>query len=277
MNKFADQPFFCGSPATTDRIAVLFLQPQCNMTCTFCITEDGFSAMTLDQAVALLRKLQSAGIGNVILGGGEPFFWKHGIMELAAIAKSMGFFVQAGTNGVDLPEGYENSSAIDRYIIPLESPSALVHNSLRRHGAGHHAIIRSRMDQLGRAGKSTTISTVVTRQNLSQLHDLSLLLSGYQSTFGNLHAWHLYRMLPFGRGGAMSGERLDVGKGEYDRISGEVRRAAAGLRIIKRPDMLNSASVGFFWMEEGKVRCRARHPEAFGTGALAVNGSQGGG
>jgi MoaA/NifB/PqqE/SkfB family radical SAM enzyme len=250
-----------------DKIAVLFLQPQCNMTCTFCITEDGFASMTLEQAVETLKRLKAAGVGNVILGGGEPFFWPPGAMALAAEAKRMGLFVQAGTNGLAMPDGYASSADIDRYIIPLESVSARIHDSLRHSARGHHSVIQARMQELGRAGKSMTLSTVITRRNLDGMRGLGESLLEYQQRYGNLHAWHLYRLLPFGRGGSVNGERLDTGKEEYDRVCAELRGAFPGLRIIKRPDMLNSESVGFFWIEGGALRCRARHPEAFGFAA----------
>jgi MoaA/NifB/PqqE/SkfB family radical SAM enzyme len=250
-----------------EKIAVLFLQPQCNMTCAFCITEDGFASMTMEQAAETLRRLKAAGVGNVILGGGEPFFWPPGAMALAAEAKAMGLFVQAGTNGLAMPAGYAASADIDRYIIPLESVSARIHDSLRHSARGHHAVIRARMEELGKAGKATTFSTVITRRNIDGLPELGRFLMQYQQRYGNLHAWHLYRLLPFGRGGGVNGERLDVGKEEYDRACAETRSAFSGLRIIKRPDMLNSASVGFFWIEGGELRCRARHPAAFGFAA----------
>ena len=35
------------------RVAVVFLQPRCNMHCTFCITQDNFNAFTFDQAASL--------------------------------------------------------------------------------------------------------------------------------------------------------------------------------------------------------------------------------
>jgi MoaA/NifB/PqqE/SkfB family radical SAM enzyme len=259
-----------GNAPLRELIAVLFLQPQCNMTCSFCVTEDGFSPMTMAQAVELLESLRGAGVGNVILGGGEPFYWRPGAMELAAKAKAMGMFVQVGTNGLDLPEVFAEAAQIDRYIIPLESVDASVHDSLRHHRGGHHTVVMDRLDALGRAGKSTTVSTVITRRNTPSLAELRRFLSGYQARFGNLHAWHLYRMLPMGRGGAVNGPRLDAGREEYDRACAEMRAQATGFRIIKRPDMLNSESVGFFWIEDGRVRCHARNPGEFGPASQGI-------
>jgi MoaA/NifB/PqqE/SkfB family radical SAM enzyme len=240
-----------------ERIAVLFLQPQCNMTCLFCATEDGFQAMGLEQARILIQALHADGVTNVILGGGEPFAWKPGAMALAEYAKSLGLLVQIGTNGLALPEGYERSPWVDRYILPLESAEARLNDTLRIHRAGHHAVVLDRLRTLGRAGKSVTVSTVVTRLNLGGLDDMGRLLADYHREFGNLHAWHLYRLLLVGRGGTVHGPRLDVSAEDYRLACDRVRERETGIRILKRPDMLHSARVGFYWLQAGRYRCQS--------------------
>lgn len=244
-------------PAMEERIAVLFLQPQCNMTCLFCATEDGFQAMSSGQARMLIRTLREQGVSNVILGGGEPFAWKPGALELAGYAKGLGLLAQIGTNGIALPEGYERSPWVDRYILPLESADARVNDTLRIHRQGHHALILDRLRTLGRAGKQVTVSTVVTRLNAEGLDRLGRFLSEYHREHGNLHAWHLYRLLHVGRGGTVHGPRLDIPAEEYRRACDRVRERESGIRILKRPDMLHSARVGFFWLQAGRYRCQS--------------------
>lgn len=248
-----------------NRIAVLFLQPQCNMTCLFCVTEDGFNALSLPQGQSLVQALQAHGVGNIILGGGEPFAWKPDPLRLAEYAKTLGLFVQIGTNGISLPAGFATCPSVDRYILPLESADPAAHDKLRLHGGGHHKIILDRLETLGRAGKPVTVSTVLTRLNTDDLGNLGRFLAGYHRTYGNLHAWHLYRLLPVGRGGARHGPRLDVGREEYHAASDRVRLQEPSLRILKRPDMLRSTSVGFFWMQGGVVRSLSPYEVHFNT------------
>jgi hypothetical protein len=98
---------------------------------------------------------------------------------------------------------------------------------------------------------------VVTRENIRDLGGLGTFLAGYQGRYANLHAWHLYRMLPVGRGGAVHGESLGIGLDEYRTACNAVRADQPGLRILKRPDMLHSATVGFFWLQGGRLRSRS--------------------
>lgn len=244
-------------------IAVLFLQPQCNMTCLFCVTEDGFHSLTLEEGMSMVRTLKAHGVDNVILGGGEPFAWKPGPLELARFAKSLGMTVQIGTNGISLPPGFETCPWVDRYILPLESSQPEPHDILRHHKGGHHKIILGRLETLGRAAKAVTVSTVITRENVDSIGDLGRLLGDYHRTYGNLHAWHLYRLISAGRGGSRHGPRLDVGKEEYHRVCDQVRLQESSLRILKRPDMLHSSSVGFFWMQGKTVRSQSPYKVEF--------------
>src|ERR1039457_4762113 len=102
-------------------IAVIFLHPACNMTCTFCITEDNFDTMTQDQVLELLHLLKKANFSSIIFGGGEPFEWPGDLLFLTKEAKQLGFLVQVGTNAVALPQDYQNIKSIDRYVLPIES------------------------------------------------------------------------------------------------------------------------------------------------------------
>jgi MoaA/NifB/PqqE/SkfB family radical SAM enzyme len=240
-----------------ERIAVMFLQPQCNMTCLFCATEDGFQAMDMKQARTLVGALHADGVSNIILGGGEPFAWKPGAMALAEYAKRLGCLVQIGTNGLAVPRGFERSPWVDRYILPLESVDAGVNDTLRIHKAGHHGIVLDRLQALGLAGKPVTVSTVVTRINLDGLDGTGRFLADYHRRFGNLHAWHLYRLLHVGRGGTVHGTRLDVSAEDYRQACDRVRERETGIRILKRPDMLHSARVGFYWLQAGRYHCQS--------------------
>ena len=158
----------------------------------------------------------------------------------------MGFHVQVGTNGIDLPEGFEYLDSIDRYVLPLESMDATVHDGLRIFPRSHHAIILDRLTRLREAGKSVTVSTVVTRQNIGGLDDVGRFLEAYRLAGAPLHAWHLYKFLPQGRGGLPNADRLCVDDAEYHRACDAVKQTGLGFHVYKRSDMYRSRSVGFF-------------------------------
>lgn len=225
----------------------MFLHPGCNMTCKFCITENAFSSMTFEQAVSLLKFLKEESISNVVFGGGEPFSWGHDLLKLAKEAKEMGFFVQVGTNGIALPNGFEFVESIDRYVLPLDSMDENKHNYLRRYKNRHHSIVIDRLEELKLAKKSVTISTVVTRQNLNQLKEIGLFLKEYNQGFHQLHAWHLYQFMPEGREGRLNAPLLSIRSEDYHESCNELKQMDLGFMIYKRTDMYRSKSVDFFW------------------------------
>lgn len=235
-------------------IAVLFLQPQCNMTCRFCITRDGFDAMDPDGVLAWLDALPGLGIGNVIFGGGEPLAWPHDLLPAARHAKALGLTVQVGTNGIALGPRLMQSPAIDRFILPLESAEAKVHDHLRHARGGHHAIILDRLSGLAELGREVTLSTVITRANRDGLARLAEWIQVYRDRGGRVHAWHLYRFLAQGRGGARSGNELGLPVEDYHAACAALKAGYGDLPILKRPDMTRSRTVGFYWKEEGRLR-----------------------
>ncbi|MCC6154003.1 MAG: radical SAM protein [Candidatus Hydrogenedentes bacterium] len=238
----------------TKPIAVIFLHPDCNMTCTFCITDDRMDTMTFAQAQRLLGTLRERAIDNIVLGGGEPFAWPHDTLRLAAWARSQGFFVQAGTNGIAMPETRGQIDHIDRYVLPLDAADPTIHNQSRRYGPGHHELVLTRLAALRAIGKSVTISTVVTGRNVAQLPALGALLSQYAQDGGQLHAWHLYKFLPEGRGGRTHAQELQIDDPAYDAACTQAKQHCTTFQVFKRRDMRHSKSVDFYWHHRGRMR-----------------------
>jgi MoaA/NifB/PqqE/SkfB family radical SAM enzyme len=230
------------------------LQPACNMACSFCVTEDGFDAIRFDQALDLLEELTARGVRSIVLGGGEPLVWPGDLLRLAGEAKSRGFCVQVGTNAIRLPHGFEELDCIDRWVLPLESADPEVHGRMRYRPAGHHALILRRLEALRRVGKSVTLSTVVTAVNAAGVEDLARFLEEYHAHAGNIHAWHLYRFLPLGRGGASNADSLAIPEREYLAACERVTERGLGFRVFRRADMYHSRTVEFFWSEGGVLR-----------------------
>ncbi len=238
---------------TPPAVAVLLTQPRCNMLCTFCVTEDNFDVLSYDRAAALLEQIRAAGTRNVVLGGGEPFTWPHDLTKLAAHAKSLGFTVQVATNAIALPDNFEHLHAIDRYVLPLESADPGPHNELRRYRAQHHAIVRAALDRLAAAGKSVTISTVATSQNLAAIPALADFLDSHHRQHPHLHAWHLYRFIPEGRGGALHAGELSISAETYDELLADLRARDLPFRLYKRADMYQTQTVAFFSEQDGNL------------------------
>ncbi|GMV94057.1 MAG: hypothetical protein AMXMBFR82_38350 [Candidatus Hydrogenedentota bacterium] len=235
------------------------------MTCTFCGTENSVDGLTPDQARDTLRVILQRGFSNVVLGGGEPFVWKHDVVALAREAKGMGLFVQIGTNGIDLPHGFEALACVDRFVLPLDGYDAESHNAVRIARDGHFQLILNRLEALRSAGKSVTVSTVVTSRNIGALNRIARQLAEYAERGGQLHAWHLYKFLPIGRGGREYADELAISDAEFIDACTSVKAAHPALTIYRRNDMRFSRHVDFFWYEGGKPQIGS---EVWGQGTV---------
>lgn len=248
-----------GALAPHKRIASLFLLPQCDMTCRFCASESEFSVMRFEQVAELLHALRNRGIRNVVFGGGEPCRWPHGLGRLCALARDLGFLVQLCTNGIALPEGFEDTASVDRYILPLEAMDPKVHDRLRVHPAGHHAVVLRRLEGLSRSASEVSVSTVVTRENVDELGAIARFLSRASRRGLALHAWHLYRFLPVGRGGRARSRSFTVPRRTFLDACAAARGLASGFEVYRRDNMLRSSSVEFFWFEGARLRVGFEH------------------
>jgi len=234
-------------------VAVVMLQPHCNMTCTFCVTDEGFEEMRFDDALALLDHLAEGGVSSVVLGGGEPFVWPGDVVRLAGEVRARGMSVQVGTNGVDLPDGFADLDCFDRWVLPLESVDPEPHQEMRRFRKKHHSLILARLDELQKTRQSVTISTVLTAVNVEHVPDVARFLRDYHAVGGNLHAWHLYQFLPQGRGGAPNRDTLSIPAEAYRDVCAEVKSLELPFRVYQRSDMYASKTVEFYWSEGGRL------------------------
>lgn len=237
-------------------IAVILLHPICNMTCRFCAAEAEFDSMSMKQAGDLVSELKCKGVRNIVLGGGEPYLWPH-LNDLLSFAKTLGLFIQIGTNGVNLPEGFERNENIDRYILPIESMDEGFHNRLRLYRSKHFSVVMERLRQLKAASRPITVSTVVTRQNTQALVPIARFLESYNEDCHLIHAWHLYRFIPEGRGGFVNQSEFTLTKDQYHQACRDVKEMDLSYPILKRPQMYESPSADFFWYHMGKL-CSTR-------------------
>ena len=236
-------------------IASIFLLPDCNMACTFCASEFGFDTLSMANATALLERLRSQGIRRVVLGGGEPFLWPHGLLDLCKAAKALNFEVQVCTNGTLIPKGFEHEPAIDRFILPLEALRPQVHDQLRvLPGGHHHPRVMATVDRLLTAGHSLTFSTVVTRENHGDLASLADWLEGLAARGARIHAWHLYRFLPVGRGGRRHARDLEIPLTAYLKAVEALRTRDRGFRIYRRDNMQKATTVAYYWSQDGALQ-----------------------
>jgi MoaA/NifB/PqqE/SkfB family radical SAM enzyme len=237
------------------RIAAFFLLPDCDIRCTFCISHNGFDVVDFERARGFLELLSRTSIESVVLGGGEPLLWPHGLGRLARLCAELGLTSQLNTHGGGLLERLEELDGVDRFILPIESTEPSVHDNLRRGRFGHHAMVTDLVARLIDAGRELTFASVVTSENHRHVGDIALWLAGLRERGARIHAWHLYNFLPEGRGGSrklVAG--LAVSREEFLAACATAKAASLDFPVYRRDDMLRSSTVEFFWFESGVLR-----------------------
>ena len=245
------------------RIATVYLLPKCDLACRFCGSDVGFNALDESEALRFVSYVATNGYSSVVLGGGEPLLWPGDLERVGAHARELGLVVQLNTNGVAWREELETTDAITRIILPLDGATAESHDYLRKPNGCHRAIVEDRLARLSKSGKEATIGSVICRPNLHELPLIAAELDQRVANGLNLHAWHLYRFRPIGRGGAVGGRNDEFGL-ELDEFRAHCEpiqanqfaratnaEAERSWAIYRRPDMTQSRDVDFFWKDKG--------------------------
>ena len=239
-------------------VGVLMLTARCDMHCAFCIADNGFVDIDPDDSETILEALAHQGIKELVLGGGEPFCWRGDLLSLARSAKKYNFNVQVGTNATHFKASMARCSDVDRWVLPLESPDAKIHDALRPGFGSNFDHVTGAMQACLEAGREITVSTVVSKESLDQLPALTDYLETWIKKGGKLHAWHLYRFQPEGRGGQDNASRFEIPVETYRRQCHALREKHPDLNILLRPDLYRSHQVAFYWREGRRLMRRDR-------------------
>ncbi|MCX8066137.1 MAG: radical SAM protein [Candidatus Hydrogenedentes bacterium] len=236
------------------RVGVVMLHGSCAMSCLFCITENSIAEMTPEETSIVLRVMKERGVESVVFGGGEPLQWRYSLPAVIEEAKSLGLHTQVGTNGVGLTPEVVNKIKADRYVLPLDSIRAEAHDFLRKGYKWHFTLIQKRLEYLKAVGIPFTISTVVCKLNVNDLDGIAEYLLSLYENGAQIHAWHLYNFLPYGRNGRKNGDKLKISLEEYKSVTERVKRMNFPFSVFKRPNMQLSREVDFFWYENGSLK-----------------------
>lgn len=228
-------------------IAVVMLTPACDMACPYCGAESAFRPLGEAEARALMPGLKAQGFRSVVLGGGEPFCWKGDLRALAGRARDCGLELQVGSNLRRLPADAPAWPEVGRWVLPLESDAAAAHDALRPGSPSHHGVVLAALDAFQAAGASVTLSSVARLDGDADLHGVARFLERRIAQGLRVHAWHLYRFQPMGRGGRDHAGRFAQSDAQWKALAASLKLAHPSLPILLRPDLLHSKQVAFFW------------------------------
>ena len=163
----------------------------CNHYCRFCSNPDSGWTLDLDTARAQVDELVARDYFGVILTGGEPSLSPLGI-DIATYANSVGLQVRMITNGSRLGD----AELVARYMaagcrhfhVSLHAFRPDIHDFLTGVKGSHRQAVAA-LDELGRAGATVDINTVINVFN-ADLLDGNVRWCCQRFPFVNHYVWN---------------------------------------------------------------------------------------
>lgn len=164
----------------------------CNMSCPFCFGAQSSTRISFDRMLRFLAWAYEQGTRSVVITGGEPSLYPD-ISALLPALHSIGYQIVFMSNGLFWDNVVLRDSVLENtswLALPLESSSALIHNSMRLGDGDHYHRIINLLSALKgmRCPPKLRISTVVTKVNYSSIMDIPQVLPILPNT------WKLYQL-----------------------------------------------------------------------------------
>lgn len=143
----------------------------------------------------MVERVAEIGFRVLTLGGGDPTsypYWE----AMVRSAKALGLVVHIDTNGIGLRgtdrEARTIDEAVDLLGLPLDGPTALVHDAVRG-TSGHFELIRRRASWVQGRATALKLNTIVVRENAHAVPDMAPLIREIDPS-----RWSLYHYWPLG-------------------------------------------------------------------------------
>ena len=188
---------------------------RCNLACVHCRAgaenECYPDELTTEQGLRMLDDVASMGHQSVIiLTGGEPLL-RGDVFQMAEHGHKLGLRMVMATNGTILtPEIVDKikESGIQRLSISLDGHTAASHDDFRAVPGSFHKALAG-IELLKRGGVEFQINTTITRRNVHKLDQILELVKNLDAV-----AWHVFLLVPTGRGLEVADETIDAAQYE---------------------------------------------------------------
>ncbi len=205
-----------GEAGFVPRVMAVELTRRCNLGCVHCRATAGASApegeMTMAEYKTLFENVASFASPIVILTGGEPLM-REDLFDIASLVTGLGLRAAVSTNGTMVDESVAKrllESGVKTCSISLDGSAAAVHDDFRRQPGAFESSLRG-VRILKEAGIKVQINTSLTRRNLHDLENVFNLIKKIEAD-----AWHVFMLVPTGRGG--EGDQELIGTEDYERV-----------------------------------------------------------
>ncbi len=197
------------------RVLAWEVTQRCNLNCIHCRASAGDSApegeLSLSEYKELIDDVAGFASPIIILTGGEPLL-RDDIYDIASYAVSSDLRTAVSTNGTLIDEDVAQkllAAGVSTCSISLDGSTAAVHDDFRQQPGAFSASV-SGMKILQEAGIKVQVNTSLTRRNTHDLDNIYRLVKELGA-----HAWHLFMLVPTGRGTA---DAELISAEDYERI-----------------------------------------------------------
>ncbi len=198
------------------RLVALELTGRCNLSCVHCRAS---AADTVDpnelktnEIYRLIDDIASFSKPILILSGGEPLV-RDDIFDIAEYANKKGLRVVLATNATLINEEIAKKIkevGIGRVSISIDGASEESHDTFRGYKGAFRSSLRG-IEELKKAGVEFQINTTITKRNVHELEKIYQLAVKLGAK-----AFHVFLLVPTGRGEDLKGEELS--KEEYEKV-----------------------------------------------------------
>jgi AdoMet-dependent heme synthase len=192
------------------RMVAWELTRNCNLNCMHCRARASCGPfegeLTTAECRNVLDSIASFASPTIILTGGEPLL-REDIFEIIEYGRQKGLRLVIAINGTLLDESiaqHLKDSGIMRVSMSLDGKDAKSHDTFRG-VSGSFASVMNASKMLNKVGLPFQINTTVTRLNVDDLGEVYELVKSLGAV-----AWHVFLLVPVGRGEGLKGEELNA-------------------------------------------------------------------
>ncbi len=198
------------SGAPTLRMVAWELTRNCNLNCIHCRARASCGPfegeLTTAECRNVLDSIASFSAPTIILTGGEPLL-REDIFEIIEYGRQKSLRMVIAVNGtlVDEPVAERlRDAGIMRVSMSLDGNDAESHDNFRGVSGSFESVLRA-SKILNKVGLPFQINTTVTRLNVDHLGEIYGLVKSLGAV-----AWHVFLLVPVGRGEGLKGEELNA-------------------------------------------------------------------
>lgn len=192
------------------RMVAWELTRNCNLSCMHCRASAASGPyegeLSTEECRAIIDDILSFSEPTVILTGGEPLM-RPDIFDIIEYGNDRGLRMVIAVNGTLVDEGAAKrleASGIKRVSLSIDARDETGHDKFRGVDGSFRAVTGA-AGMLKLTGLPFQINTTVTRLNVDDLDDIYALVRSLGAV-----AWHVFLLVPVGRGTGLKGKELSA-------------------------------------------------------------------